>query len=138
MFNHFILPNLLWGDASKTTTYILNYVLSKSFAKTPYELMLGKRSSLKHFRLVVFSLGIVLTQNDPNSIVFLIPLEVSKPTKSTKFRDYFIYLQEHEISPSWDSNPNSFQEAISSSINSQWLIVMKDELASMKLVFGSW
>ena len=32
------LPELLWGEALKTTAYILNQVPSKFVSKTPYEL----------------------------------------------------------------------------------------------------
>ncbi|RDX91342.1 hypothetical protein CR513_26698, partial [Mucuna pruriens] len=39
------------GNALKTTTYILNHVPSKFVAKTPFELMSGKRLSLKHFHV---------------------------------------------------------------------------------------
>ena len=45
------LPEFLWGEALKTATYILNQVPSKSVPKTPYELWLGKKSSLHHFHL---------------------------------------------------------------------------------------
>ena len=33
-----LLPELLWGEALNTTTFILNQVASKSVPKTPYEL----------------------------------------------------------------------------------------------------
>ena len=32
------LPGFLWGEALKTTAYILNQVPSKCISKTPYEL----------------------------------------------------------------------------------------------------
>jgi len=48
MMSHSTLPDFLWGDALKTATYILNQVPSKSVSKTPYELMAGKKPSLKH------------------------------------------------------------------------------------------
>ncbi|RDX85793.1 hypothetical protein CR513_32967, partial [Mucuna pruriens] len=67
------------------------------------------KGELHHYRYVV--------NDEQNQVEDFIPprrLErVSKPIRSTKFRDYFIYLQEHEISPSGDFGPNSFQEAIS-------------------------
>ncbi|RDY02668.1 hypothetical protein CR513_13847, partial [Mucuna pruriens] len=49
---------------------------------------------------------------------------ISKPTGFTKFRDYFIYLQEHEISLSGDSDPNSFQEACKT-IRCKWVFKTK-------------
>ena len=38
MLVNFSLPEFLWGEALKTTTYILNQMPSKSVPKTPYEL----------------------------------------------------------------------------------------------------
>jgi len=51
MMTHSTLPDFLWGEALKTAAYILNQVPSKSVSKTPYELMTGKRPSLKHFHV---------------------------------------------------------------------------------------
>ena len=45
------LPKFLWDEALKTTTYILNQVPSKSIPKTPYELWLQKKPSLRHFHI---------------------------------------------------------------------------------------
>ena len=47
MISHSTLPKSLWGEALKTTTYILNRVPTKATAKTPYELWIGRKSSLK-------------------------------------------------------------------------------------------
>ena len=41
----------LWGEAFKTTTYILNQVPSKSVLKTPYELWSHKKPSLRPFHV---------------------------------------------------------------------------------------
>ena len=41
------LPESLSGKALKTVAYILNKVLTKATAKTPYELRTGKKPSLK-------------------------------------------------------------------------------------------
>ena len=51
MLSHSSLPDFLWGDAIKTAVYILNQVPSKSVPKTPYELMTGKKPTLKHFHV---------------------------------------------------------------------------------------
>jgi len=51
MLSHSSLPDFLWGDALRTAVYILNQVPSKSVSKTPYELMFGKKPSLKHFHV---------------------------------------------------------------------------------------
>ena len=45
------LPNFLWGEAIKIAMYILNRVPSKSIFKTPFELWIGKKPSLNHFRV---------------------------------------------------------------------------------------
>ena len=51
MMAHSTLPEFLWGDALKIAAYVLNQVPSKSVPKTPYELMYGKKPSLKHFHV---------------------------------------------------------------------------------------
>ena len=38
IISHSTLPESLWGEALKTTTYILNRVLTKVTAKMHYEL----------------------------------------------------------------------------------------------------
>ena len=48
MISHSNLPKSLWGEALKTAAYILNRVLTKATAKTPYKLWTGKKPSLKH------------------------------------------------------------------------------------------
>ena len=48
MVSHSSLPELHWEKALRTTTYILNRVLSKAVNQTPYELWIGKRPSIKH------------------------------------------------------------------------------------------
>lgn len=42
MINHTNLPNSLWGEALKTTIYILNRVPTKAIAKTLYDYGLKK------------------------------------------------------------------------------------------------
>ena len=51
MFSHSSLPESLWGEALKTTAYILNRVPSKVVNKTPYELWTGKKLSIKHLHI---------------------------------------------------------------------------------------
>jgi len=51
MICHSTLPESLWGEALKTTTYILNRVPIKAATKTPYELWIGRKPSLKHFHV---------------------------------------------------------------------------------------
>ena len=51
MLAHSSLPNFLWGDALRTTAYILNQVPNKSVPKTPYELTNGKKLTLKHLHV---------------------------------------------------------------------------------------
>ena len=45
------LPEFLWGEALKISTYILNQVPLKSVPKTPYELWSQKKPSLHHFHV---------------------------------------------------------------------------------------
>ena len=51
MISHSNLPISLWGEALKTVAYILNRVPTKATAKTPYELWIGKKPSLKHLHI---------------------------------------------------------------------------------------
>jgi hypothetical protein len=51
MLSHYSLPEFLWGETLKTTTYFLNQVPSKLVPKTLYELLSGKRHSLCHFHV---------------------------------------------------------------------------------------
>ena len=48
---HSNLPNSLWGEELKNTTYIINRVSTKAATKTPYELWVGRKPSLKHFHV---------------------------------------------------------------------------------------
>ena len=57
---------------------------------------------------------------------------VPKPTKSTRFRNYVVYLQDLEFNSIEDSDPTSFHKAISSPDNSPRLDAKEHELASMK------
>ena len=45
------LPKYLWGEAIKTSNYILNRVPSKFVPKTPFELWTSRKPSLTHFRV---------------------------------------------------------------------------------------
>ena len=49
MIYYSTLPESLWIEALKTTTYILNRVPTKAATKTPYELWTGRKPSFKHF-----------------------------------------------------------------------------------------
>ncbi|RVW71352.1 Copia protein [Vitis vinifera] len=51
MLSNSSLLEFLWGEALRTTTYILNQVPSKFVPKTPYELWLRKKPSLHHFHV---------------------------------------------------------------------------------------
>lgn len=51
MLSHSTLPDFLWGEALRTTAYVLNQVPSKAIPKTPYELWSGRRPSLHKFRV---------------------------------------------------------------------------------------
>ena len=45
------LPHFLWTEAQKTTVYILNWVSTKVFQKTPFELFKGWKPSLRHIHV---------------------------------------------------------------------------------------
>ena len=49
MIAHSTLPKFLQGDALRTIPYMLNQVPNKFMLKTPYEIMYGKKPTLKHF-----------------------------------------------------------------------------------------
>ena len=51
MISHYNLPKSLWGEALKIVVYILNRVPTKAIVKTPYELWIGKKPSLKHLHI---------------------------------------------------------------------------------------
>jgi hypothetical protein len=53
MISQSTLPESLWGEALKTTTYILNRVPTKATAKTPYELWVGRKPNLNHLHIWV-------------------------------------------------------------------------------------
>jgi hypothetical protein len=52
MISHTSLPLNLWGEALKTTAYILNRVPTKTANKTPYKLWNGRKPSLQYFRIL--------------------------------------------------------------------------------------
>ena len=51
MINNSSLPESLWGEAIKTSIYILNRVPSKAVAKTLYKLWTGKKPSIRHLHV---------------------------------------------------------------------------------------
>jgi len=57
---------------------------------------------------------------------------ISTSTQSTKFKDYVVYLQEHEFNFVESTDPVSFHETTSNYDHFHWMAAMEDELASMK------
>ena len=51
MMSYSSVPISLWGEAFKTTMYILNKVPSKAVPKTPFELWTGRKPSLRHIHI---------------------------------------------------------------------------------------
>ena len=51
MINQSTLPESIWGEALKTTTYILNRVSTKAATKMPYELWTEQKPSLNYLRI---------------------------------------------------------------------------------------
>ncbi|TQE07144.1 hypothetical protein C1H46_007197 [Malus baccata] len=45
------LPGFLWGEALRTSNYVLNRVPTKSVPKTPFELWTGRIPSFNHFHV---------------------------------------------------------------------------------------
>ena len=76
MISHSTLPESLWEEALKTTTYILNEVSTKAVTKTLYELWTGQKPNLKHFHVwgCLFVAILLVTQSNPGATDFIIPL----------------------------------------------------------------
>ena len=51
MMSYSSVPISLWGEALKTAMYILNKVPSKAVPKTPFELWIGRKPSLRHIHI---------------------------------------------------------------------------------------
>ena len=51
MLSNSTLPLSLWMYALKTAIYLLNWVPSKAVSKTPFELWIGRKSSLRHLHV---------------------------------------------------------------------------------------
>ena len=51
ILSHSSLPLFLWMHALKTTMYILNRVPSKAVPKTPFEMWIRRKPSLKHLHV---------------------------------------------------------------------------------------
>ena len=51
MLNNSSLPKSLWMHALNTAVYLLNRVPSKVFPKTPFELWMGRKHSLRHLHV---------------------------------------------------------------------------------------
>ena len=77
------LPEYLWGEAIKTTTYILNRVPSKSVLKTLFELWTDRKPRLNHFTVWGFPTEVKIY--DPSL----------KKTDSRTTRCYFIGYPSH-------------------------------------------
>lgn len=46
------MPNYLWGEAIRHSTYLLNRVATRALnEKTPYEGLRGKKPSIEHLRV---------------------------------------------------------------------------------------
>lgn len=84
------LPDFLWGEAIKTTLYILNRVPSKSIIKTPFGMWTGRKPSFNHFRVWVCPLEVHLYN----------PIKDKFHLRSTRcyFISYFISYPNHSKS----------------------------------------
>ena len=74
MISHSTLPESLWEEALKTTSYILNKVPTKAVSKTLYELWTGRKPSLKHFHVWVSICSYFISySSNPGATDFKIP-----------------------------------------------------------------
>jgi hypothetical protein len=112
MLSYFNLPLGLWMEALKTTMLILNRVPSKSVAKTPYELLTGRKPTLNYFNIWgcpaearIFNLGQEKLDERTTSYHFIGYPERSKgyrfycPGRQTKFIEtrHAIFLENDMI-----------------------------------------
>ena len=51
MVSHSTLSESLYGEGLKTIAYILNKMLTNIVAITPFELLIGKKPSLRYFHV---------------------------------------------------------------------------------------
>jgi hypothetical protein len=51
MLSNSMLPLSLWMEALKTATHLINHMSSKSVPKTPYELWIGRKSSINYLHV---------------------------------------------------------------------------------------
>lgn len=58
MLSNCSLALSLWTHTLKTSAYLLNRVSSKIVPKTPYELWIGRKSSLRHLHVWGWPLGL--------------------------------------------------------------------------------
>ena len=84
------LPKFLWGEALKTSTYILNQVYSKPVPKSPYELWSQKKSSLHHFHVLGYKVEVRLY--NPQS------KKLDLKTISGYFFSYYVRLSQIKLS----------------------------------------
>jgi hypothetical protein len=112
MLSYSNLPLCLWMEALKTTMLILNRVPSKSVAKTPYELLTGRKPTLNYFNIWgcpaearIFNLGQEKLDERTTSCHFIGYPERSKgyrfycPGRQTKFIEtrHAIFLEDDMI-----------------------------------------
>ena len=52
ILKHTNMPNYMWGEGIRHTTYLINRVATRSLnAQTPYEVFKGRKPSVKHLRV---------------------------------------------------------------------------------------
>ena len=77
------LPGFLWGEALKTTLYILNRVPTKAVPLTPFELWTGRKPSLNH----------LMVWGCPAEVKLYNPILSKLDSRTT--RCYFVSYPEH-------------------------------------------
>ena len=87
------LPISLWGYALESACYLLNRVPSKSVAKTPYEIWIGRKPVLSHLRVwgcLAYVKCLITDKLGPRSDKYYF-IEYPKETKG-----YYFYLADEQ------------------------------------------
>ncbi|TYK11545.1 Retrovirus-related Pol polyprotein from transposon TNT 1-94 [Cucumis melo var. makuwa] len=128
MVSHSSLPESLWGEALKTRAYILNRLLSKAVAKTPYELWTGKKPKARPYRPTERKL-------DPKTISCYFVGKSTREKRSAISYDYIVFLQDHQDDIDiMEDDPINFQQVLLN-LNPKRNFEMKD-LGDASFVLG--
>ncbi|KAH9648506.1 Integrase catalytic domain-containing protein [Citrus sinensis] len=147
MLSNSTLSNFLWGEALKTTAYILNQDDHNGGSSESRSLTLREERMvllIPSFPTSAMRLShIDVSSVDPELHHDMEPMTIEDDVTDVQLRrserirrpaipdDYVVYLQEHEFDADSSSDHITFQEAISCSESSSWIHAMHDEMAFM-------